>query len=134
LPLDSGEKALEIARLALDRKALELVVLDMAGLVMYTDFFVICSGQSTQQVKAIVERIEEGLKGGGIRPQGVEGRTFAHWVLMDYGDVIVHVFEEETREFYELDKLWMDAPRVAVDEDTDILGREDQGRVSRGRG
>jgi ribosome-associated protein len=119
---------------ALDRKALELVVLDMAGLVMYTDFFVICSGQSTQQVKAIVERIEEGLKGGGIRPQGVEGRTFAHWVLMDYGDVIVHVFEEETREFYELDKLWMDAPRVAVDEDTDILGREDQGRVSRGRG
>jgi ribosome-associated protein len=134
LPLDSREKALEIARLALDRKALELVVLDMAGLVMYTDFFVICSGQSTQQVKAIVERIEEGLKGGGIRPQGFEGRTFAHWVLMDYGDVIVHVFEEETREFYELDKLWMDAPRVAVDEDTDILGREDQGRVSRGRG
>jgi ribosome-associated protein len=134
LPLDSREKALEIARLALDRKALELVVLDMAGLVMYTDLFVICSGQSTQQVKAIVERIEEGLKAGGIRPQGVEGRTFAHWVLMDYGDVIVHVFEEETREFYELDKLWMDAPRVAVDEDTDILGREDQGRVSRGRG
>jgi ribosome-associated protein len=133
LPLDSREKALEIAQLALDRKALELAVLDMAGLVMYTDFFVICSGQSTQQVKAIAERIEEGLKRRGMRPQGVEGRAFAHWVLMDYGDVIVHVFEEETRDFYGLDKLWLDAPRVAVDEDTDTLGRKDQGRIPGGR-
>jgi ribosome-associated protein len=134
LPLDSREKALEIARLALDRKALELAVLDLAGLVMYTDFFVICSAQNTQQVKAIVDRIEEGLKRHGMRPQGVEGRAFAHWVLMDYGDVIVHVFEQETREFYELDKLWLDAPRVAVDENQDILGGEDEGRVSGGGG
>jgi ribosome-associated protein len=75
---------------------------------------VICSGESTTQVKAIEEQIEERLKEEGIKLRGVEGLTFSHWILMDYGDVIVHIFEEETRAFYELEKLWIDAKRIPV--------------------
>lgn len=74
----------------------------------------ICSGESTTQVKAIEEQIEERLKEEGIKLRGVEGLTFSHWILMDYGDVIVHIFEEETRAFYELEKLWIDAKRIPV--------------------
>lgn len=133
MSLIGKEKALEIARLALGKKAADVRVLDMAGLVTYTDYFVICSGRSTQQVKAIVENIEEGLSSRKLRPSGVEGRGFAHWVLLDYGDVIVHVFEKETRDYYELDKLWLDAPKVRVNEDTDTLGGQDERKVL-GRG
>jgi ribosome-associated protein len=75
---------------------------------------VICSGESTTQVKAIEEQIEERLKEEGIKLRGVEGLTFSHWILMDFGDVIVHIFEEETRAFYELEKLWIDAKRIPV--------------------
>jgi ribosome-associated protein len=73
---------------------------------------VICSGESTPQVKAIKEQIEEKLKEQDVKPVGVEGLGFSHWVLMDYGDIIVHIFEEETRAFYELEKLWIDAKRI----------------------
>jgi ribosome-associated protein len=83
-------------------------------LTTITDYFVICSGESTTQVKAIEEQIEERLKEEGIKLRGVEGLTFSHWILMDYGDVIVHIFEEETRAFYELEKLWIDAKRIPV--------------------
>jgi ribosome-associated protein len=130
LPLTSRDKALEIARLALDKKAADVIVLDVGSLVMYADYFVVCSGASTQQVEAIVENIERGLARRRKRPLGVEGRSHAHWVLMDYGDVIAHVFEKETREFYELEKLWLDAPRVPVDEGPDTLGREDKRSLS----
>lgn len=76
----------------------------------------ICSGESTTQVKAIEEQIEEKLKKEGIKLHGIEGLTFSHWILMDYGDVIVHIFEEETRAFYELEKLWIDAKRIPIEE------------------
>jgi ribosome-associated protein len=78
---------------------------------------VICSGESTTQVKAIAEHIETEFMKNDIKPLSVEGLRYAHWVLMDYGDVIVHVFEDETRAYYELEKLWLDAPRVAVDDE-----------------
>lgn len=129
MSLVGRSKALRTARLALDKKASDVNVLDLSGLVAYADFFVICSGQSTQQVKAIVENIEEGLSKRKVKPLGVEGRGFAHWVLLDYGDVIVHVFEENTRRYYELDKLWLDAPKVAVDESADSLGGKDKRTV-----
>jgi ribosome-associated protein len=76
---------------------------------------VICSGESTTQVKAIQEQITSKLKEAGISPRGVEGVTYSHWVLIDYVDVIIHIFEEETRKFYELEKLWIDAERIPAD-------------------
>jgi ribosome-associated protein len=76
---------------------------------------VICSGESTTQVKAIQEQVTSKLKEAGISPRGIEGMTYSHWVLIDYGDVIVHIFEEETRKFYELEKLWIDAERIPAD-------------------
>ena len=87
----------------------------MQGLTTISDYFVICSGESTTQVKAIEEQIEEKLKEERVKPLGVEGLTYNHWILMDYGDVIVHIFEEETRAFYELEKLWIDAKRIPVE-------------------
>jgi ribosome-associated protein len=133
LSITGKNKALEAAGLALEKKAADLVVLDMSALVTFTNYFVICSGENTQQVKAIVDNIDEGLSRKKIKPLGVEGREYAHWVLMDYGDVVVHVFEKETRQYYELEKLWLDARRVDIDEDSDTLGRKDERKAS-GRG
>ena len=84
----------------------------MRGLSTIADYFVICSGESTTQVKAIEEQIEETLKKEEIRPIGIEGLRNSQWILMDYGDVIVHIFEEATRAFYELEKLWIDAEKI----------------------
>jgi ribosome-associated protein len=100
-----------IVELAEDRKALEIVQLDVAELLGYTDFFVICTGRTDRQVKAIHAGIHAGLKSRlGLLPQRVEGMTQAHWVLMDYLDVVVHVFTPETREYYRLEQLWGEAP------------------------
>ncbi len=87
----------------------------MKGLTVIADYFVICSGSSTTQVRAIADFIEEDLKKRGIKPVGIEGAENARWVLMDYGDVIVHIFEEETRAYYELEKFWLDAPRIPIE-------------------
>ena len=109
-----------------------MVVLDLSGLTVIADYFVVCSGESTTQVKAIADHIEHELRELEIRPSGVEGRENAHWILMDYGDVVVHIFEEETRAYYELEKFWLDAPRISYNgEDKDSLGRKDKGAVSR---
>jgi ribosome-associated protein len=129
LSIESKDKALEIARLASDKKAADLVLLELKNLVPYTDYFVICSGESTQQVKTISDNIEEGLRKRKIKPMGVEGRGPARWVLMDYNDVIVHVFERETRDYYMLEKLWLDAPRIPVDESKDNLDRKDKRKL-----
>jgi ribosome-associated protein len=84
----------------------------LRGLSTIADYFVICSGESTTQVKAIEEQIEETLKKEEIRPIGIEGLRNSQWILMDYGDVIVHIFEESTRAYYELEKLWIDAEKI----------------------
>lgn len=112
--LEGKEKALEAARLALAKKAVDVKVLDLRGLANFTDFFVICSAESTPKVKAITANIEEGMSALRTKPLGVEGRSYGHWVLMDFGDVVVHVFEDETRGYYELEKLWLDAPLIPV--------------------
>ncbi len=109
-----------MARIAFDKKAKNLLILDLKGLTIIADYFVICSGESTTHVRAIVEAVEERSERAGIRPLGVEGLNYSHWVLMDYGDVIVHIFEEGTRGFYELEKLWMDAQVIPLSE----LGNE----------
>jgi ribosome-associated protein len=106
--------AILIATAALEKKALSVEVLDVAGKVDYADFLVLMTGRSDRQVQAISQGIEEELKKHGKRPQAVEGLPHAHWVLMDYIDVVVHVFQDDARGAYDLDGLWMDARRVAV--------------------
>jgi ribosome-associated protein len=108
-------KALWFARLAVDFKALDLVVLDVTGLSSFSDFFVICSGKSSRQVQGIADNIQESLRKEGIRPLGIEGHREGQWVLMDYGDVIVHVFYEPVRLLYDLESLWSEARLVRCD-------------------
>ena len=109
------EIALAVAEYAADRKALDIVQLDLRGIIGYTDYFVICTGRSDRQAKAIHDAIHQGMKSErGVLPRRVEGLTHAHWILMDYLDVVVHVFTPETREYYRLEQLWGEAPVHAV--------------------
>ncbi|HEX8949239.1 MAG TPA: ribosome silencing factor [Dissulfurispiraceae bacterium] len=114
--IESKEKAIKAARASSDKKAKDIVILELKKLTVIADYFVVCSGESTTQVKAIVDHVEESLAKHGVKPGRVEGLGNARWVLLDYGDVIVHVFEEETRNYYELEKFWLDAPRTAWEE------------------
>ena len=100
----------------LGMKALDVVVLDLQGLTSFADTFIICSGRSHRQVSAIAELVEKDLKAQGIKPLGIEGLREGHWVLMDYGDVVIHVFYEPIRTFYDLEGLWSDARRIEVAE------------------
>jgi ribosome-associated protein len=103
------------ARAALDRKALDLVVLDVRGLSSVTDYFLVCSGRSTTHVSSIVDGIREVLKASDMRPLHAEGAPESGWMLLDYGDVLVHVFLEDTRVYYALERLWGDAPSVPME-------------------
>ena len=104
-------------RAALDKKASDVVILDLRSTPAFTDFFVLCSGQSTRQVKAIVDAVEETLRAAKIRPAHVEGYDRAEWILMDYFTFIVHVFTPQTRAFYSLERLWGNAERIEVSEE-----------------
>jgi ribosome-associated protein len=114
--LGGWQRALECTRAALDHKAYDLVVLETGQVSSIADYFVICSGRSDTQVQAIAEAIEESLRRGGERPLSVEGLPHAQWVLMDYGDVVVHIFDVPVRGFYDLERLWARAPRVELPE------------------
>ncbi|MEK6777162.1 MAG: ribosome silencing factor [bacterium] len=96
---------------SLEKKAQDLVILDLSGISSFTDYFVICSGSSTRQVKAIAEEIEMSLSKLKVEPGHIEGAAEGRWILMDYGDAVVHVFLEETRQYYRLERLWGDAPQ-----------------------
>jgi len=114
--LPTGELAGEIARYALEKKAHDVLELDMRGLVGYTDFFVICTGNTDRQVKAIHDAILAGCKQDHeLLPRRVEGQSSAQWILMDYLDAVVHIFTPTTREFYRLEQLWGEAPARSVD-------------------
>jgi ribosome-associated protein len=99
-----------------DRKARQPLVLDLRGLSDATDFFLIASGDSDVHVRAIAEHVVSELAQGGVRPAGVEGERAARWVLIDYIDLVVHVFHPVVRDFYQLERLWGDAPMVLVEE------------------
>jgi ribosome-associated protein len=115
--LSPEEMVRAIARYASDRKALEIVQLDLRGIIGYTDFFLICSGRSDRQVKAIHDAIHQGMKTEHhVLPERVEGLTQARWVLMDYLDVVVHVFLPAARAYYRLEQLWAEAPMQEVGE------------------
>jgi ribosome-associated protein len=109
------EIATAIAEYASDRKALDIVQLDLRGIIGYTDYFVICTGRTDRQTKAIHDAIHAGMKREhGILPRRVEGLSQARWILMDYLDVVVHVFTPDTRDYYRLEQLWGEAPVLAV--------------------
>ncbi len=104
-------------RAALDKKAANVVVLDLRNTPAFTDFFVLCSGQNQRQIKAIADSVEEALRGAKIRPAHVEGYDRAEWILMDFFSFIVHVFTPHTREFYALERLWGDAERIEISDE-----------------
>ena len=112
-PDSSLGQSLDIyVKAALGKKAIGLVVLDVRELTSIADVFIICSGRSNRQVSAIAEYIELDLKKHGIRPLSVEGKKEGHWVLLDYGHVIIHIFYEPVRNFYDLEGLWIDAEKI----------------------
>ncbi len=98
----------------LERKAEEVVVLNVRELTSVADAFLICSGRSNRQVTAIADSVQRTLKKQGIRPLSVEGESEGHWVLMDYGDIVIHIFYETAREFYDLEGLWRDAEKMTT--------------------
>lgn len=104
----------QAARAALDKKALDLVVLDVQGLSGIADYFLVCSGRSTTHIQTIVEAIRGELKAEGVRPRHAEGVPESGWILLDYGAVLVHVFLEDTRAYYALERLWGDAPALSL--------------------
>ncbi len=110
--LEPEEIARTAALAAAEKNALDIEVLDVGDLLIITDFFVITSGTSDRQVATIFESIEERLREKGVKPIGVEGEKEAKWVVLDYGSVVVHVFRTEQREYYQLERLWRDAPRL----------------------
>ncbi len=108
--------ASEIARLAGDKKAIDIVELDLRGVLGYTDYFLICSGNTPRQTKAIHDGIFEGLKREhALSPRRVEGASRSDWILMDYLDVVVHIFTPEARDYYRLEQLWGEAPSRVAD-------------------
>jgi ribosome-associated protein len=108
------ETATAIAVAALDKKAMAVEIFDVAGKVDYADFLVIMTGRSDRHAQALAAGIEEALKKKGVRPVAVEGLPHATWVLMDFGDVVVHVFQADSRQLYDIEGLWLDAARLSV--------------------
>ncbi len=104
--------ALRVADILADTPASDTVVLDIRGLSTFSDFFVICSGENERQLRAIAERLQEELREDDIRPQRIEGTPRSGWMVLDYNDAIVHVFDSELRDFYKMERLWAEAPRL----------------------
>jgi len=115
--MDRREKAHRIAETALDRKALDVLALDVRGISSFADTFVFATGTSNRHVQAVSDAIVEALREAGERALGVEGYEEGSWVLIDANDAIVHVFLRETRDHYALERLWSDAPEIHVGED-----------------
>ena len=118
----TGEVARAV-RAALDKKASNVLVLELRKTQAFTDFIILCSGQNPRQVQAIADGIEESMKAAKIRPAHIEGYDRAEWILMDYFSFIVHVFVPQTREFYSLERLWADAERIEVTDTAPAAGR-----------
>ena len=116
--MNSIDKALLALKIINERKAMDPVLLDVEKLTSFTDYFLIASGNSSRQVQAISRRLSKEMRKNGFKVYGVEGEQEGHWILMDYGDLVIHIFFQSDREFYDLEGLWIDAPRVDLHEDT----------------
>lgn len=114
--MDALDKALFCMKTIGERKAVNPALFDVGKMTSITDYFIITSGQSTRQVQAISQHVARRMREKGFRPSGVEGESDGQWILMDYGDVVIHIFYEPVREFYDLEGLWAEAPRVEVHE------------------
>ncbi len=112
----SREQAVQAARAASDKQARDIVVMDVRELIVITDYFVVASGVNERQVRTIAEEVERTLAADGRKPARREGQRDGRWVLLDFVDLVVHVFHQEEREFYALERLWADAPTVAWEE------------------
>ncbi|HLT85043.1 MAG TPA: ribosome silencing factor [Phototrophicaceae bacterium] len=121
MPADERSRHLAVvaARAAAEKKAEEIVALDVSEQLVLTDAFVVASGATDRQVRAIVDAVDEAMHREGVRTVRKEGVSEAHWVLLDYGDVIVHVQQTEDREFYALERLWKDCPVIELPADLD---------------
>jgi len=117
--LKDKDLVLSIAKIALDKQAIAVEIIDVSDKVDYAEYLLVCSGRSERQVRAIAESIEVGLKARKIMALGVEGLRQGEWVLIDYGGVIVHVLNENKRDYYDLEGLWMDARRLPVPEEAE---------------
>jgi ribosome-associated protein len=115
---DSRVRALLCINASLEKKAKDLVILNVKEISAFADYFLICSGTSDRQLRAVAAAIQENLKIAGIMPLGIEGEAAGQWILMDYDDVIIHIFLETVRSFYDLERLWSEAPRMAVPDET----------------
>ena len=125
--IDGKERLLLCINASLKRKAKNLTILNLKELSSFADYFIICSGTSDRQVQSIAASIRENLKEYGIIPLGIEGESLGKWVLMDYEDVIIHVFYEPIREFYDIERLWPDVPRMEVGDDAVEMTALDKG-------
>lgn len=116
--MDSKIFSKKIADLIFNKKGFDVVIIDLKKLTTFSDYFVICSADSDTQVKAIADEIDKTLRDEGIKCWHKEGLTALSWVLLDYVDVVVHIFKKESREFYNIEKLWGDAPLIEVEDPT----------------
>ena len=129
-PAELDERVRLALHAAAEKKAHDLVVLDLREVASFTDYFVIASGTNVRQVQAVADEVQEQLRRRlGVRPARVEGYNTAEWVLLDYGDFILHVFEEKSRRFYDLERLWRDAARVPVPAELSAAGGEGGGSL-----
>jgi ribosome-associated protein len=119
----SKDVALAAARAAAEKQGDRIVVLDVRELIVITDYFVIASASSERQAKTIVDQVENALRSLGVKPLRREGESEGLWILLDYVDVVVHVFREEERDFYDLERLWGDAPRVEWESSEEAAAR-----------
>jgi ribosome-associated protein len=118
---DSRMRVLRCVNAALEKKAKDLVILNVREISAFADYFIICNGTPDRQVRAIAAAIQENLKTADILPLGVEGEAAGQWVLMDYDDVIIHIFLAPVRAFYDLERLWSEAPRMDVPDEAVTL-------------
>lgn len=116
--LTTRQKILLAVNAALEKKAKNIVILNIKNVTSFADYTVICSGTSDRQVQSIASSVEGSMKKAGTLPLGVEGEKGGRWILMDYADIIIHVFYEPVREFYDIERLWSDAPKMEVADDT----------------
>ena len=121
--MKSLDKALLAADIIMERKAVEPVLFNVGEMSSFTDYFLIAGGNSTRQVQSIERHLEKKMKENGFKSYGIEGELEGQWILMDYGDLIIHLFYQPVREFYDLEGLWMEAPRIEI-KDNDPTGKK----------
>jgi ribosome-associated protein len=112
--MESLDKALLCMKIIKERKAVDPILFEVGPMTDLSDYFIIAGGNSSRQVQAISQHVARRMREEGFRPYGVEGEHEGHWVLMDYGDLVIHVFYQPVREFYDLEGLWIEAPRVEM--------------------